>query len=202
MKRFFLLSITMLMSVALLMTACKKDKPQPDNSGNNGNTTPSQTIADNTLVYDGVTYHIDNVDVGYYHSELTLIMATTNDTLEDGSPLLTVDDIHISPNVWNRTYDMVDQSQWPDFSMLGLILMGAVDLGYEGFCNGGTGTHGWLDGVSYEEGNIFSSGTYRVDGNNDGTPITVTVDGTLINGKTLKMKLVSGNYEINEYKSN
>lgn len=190
-----------MVSAAMLMTGCKKDKPQPDNNSGNGGSgggcdTPSETIAANTVVYDGVTYHIDNVDVGYFHPELTLVMATTNDTLEDGRPLLTVDDIHISPNVWNRTYDMVDQSQWPDFSMLGLILTGAVELGYEGFCNAGTGTHGWLDGEEYETGNIFSSGTYRVDGNNDGTPITVTVEGTLINGKTLKMKLVSGNYSI------
>ena len=197
MKRFFLLGITLMVSAAMLMTACKKDKPQPNNnSGSGGSDTPTQTIADNTLVYDGVTYHFDNVYVSYMHSELTGMSATTNDTLEDGRPLLTVDDIHISPNVWNRTFDMVDQSQWPDFSMLGLILTGAVELGYEGFCNSGTSTHGWLDGEEYETGNIFSNGTYRVDGNNDGTPITVTVEGTLINGKTLKMKLVSGNYSI------
>lgn len=201
MKRFFLLGITLMTVAAMLMTGCKKDKPQPDNNSGNGggSDTPTQTIADNTLVYDGVTYHLDNVYVEYCHSELTLMIATTNDTLEDGRPMLTVDDIHISPNVWNKTYDMVDQSQWPDFSMLGLILTGAVELGYEGFCNGGIGTQGFLDGVLYESGNIFSSGTYRVDGNNDGTPITVTVEGTLINGKTLKMKLVSGNYQINNY---
>ena len=53
-----------------------------------------------------------------------------------------------------------------------------------------------LDGVYYEHESIFTSATYRVSGNNDGTPITVTLDGTLKNGKTLQMKLVSGRYDV------
>ena len=48
----------------------------------------------------------------------------------------------------------------------------------------------------YEHESIFTSATYRVSGNNDGTPITVTLDGTLKNGKTLQMKLVSGRYDV------
>ena len=55
---------------------------------------------------------------------------------------------------------------------------------------------GCIDSVYYENESIFTNGTYRVSGNNDGTPITVTLNGKLKNGKTLQMKLVSGNYEV------
>ena len=37
MKRLFHLAITLMVSVAVLLTACKKDEPKPDNSGNNNN---------------------------------------------------------------------------------------------------------------------------------------------------------------------
>jgi hypothetical protein len=81
--------------------------------------------------------------------------------------------------------------------MVSLHLYGVVEMTFEMFNNGGnTGGYGTLDGQEYENESIFSSGTYSVSGNNDGTPITVTYDGVLKNGKTLKMKLVSDNYPL------
>ncbi len=50
-------------AAAMLMTGCKKDKPQPDNSGNGGNGGGSDTpteIAANTLVLNGTTYHLNS----------------------------------------------------------------------------------------------------------------------------------------------
>ena len=69
-------------------------------------------------------------------------------------------------------------------------------MSYDGYYNGDKDINGLLDGVYYEHESIFTSATYRVSGNNDGTPITVTLDGTLKNGKTLQMKLVSGRYDV------
>lgn len=159
----------------------------------------ADSLADNTLVYDGHTYTFDNVVVDYYHSALTLMSAYTSDTLEYGSPKLMVDGIHIMPAVWNKTLDLTNTSQWPEDVMVALHLYGLVEMNFEAWNNGGNmGAYGNLDGVDYEDESIFSSGTYTVMGNNDGTPITVTYDGTLKNGKKLQLKLVSGNYNVSK----
>lgn len=151
-------------------------------------------LADNTLVYDGVTYTFDHVMVDYCHDALTLVVAETADTLEDGSPRLRLDGIHVSPNAWNYNFNLADLSQWPDEVMVNLVFSGVLDISYTSYVNGDRGVSGRLDGEYYEEESIFTSGTYRVSGNNDGTPVTITVDGTLKNGKTMQMKLVTPDY--------
>jgi len=83
MNKHFHLAITLLVSVAMLMTACKKDDPKPDNSGNNNNqetpggggeggggeVTPNQEYPETAVVLpqavtdiDGNTY--DAVQIG------------------------------------------------------------------------------------------------------------------------------------------
>lgn len=182
------LSILMVAFAMTAMVACNKDKDNEDSPLN---------IANNTLVYDGQTYTFDHVVVDYYHSQLTLMSAFTDDTLENGSPRLMVQGIHIMPEVWNNSFDLADATQYPDGVMVSLHLYGVVEMTFEMFNNGeNTGGYGTLDGQEYENESIFSSGTYSVSGNNDGTPITVTYDGVLKNGKTLKMKLVSDNYPL------
>ena len=166
-------------AAAMLFAACGKDNVED--------------LADNTLVYDGVTYTFSNVMVDYRHSEMTLVSAIAGDPQ---NAELIVDHIHITPNVWNRDFDLVDQSQWPDDVAVYLIINGAIEMQFEGWVNGDRGIFGRLDGVEYEGESIFTSGTYRVSGNNDGTPITITVNGKLKNGKDLKMKLVSPQYNI------
>lgn len=183
--------ILSILTAALLATtiiSCNKDEDSNDATGNSDN------IAANTLVYDGVTYSLDTVVVDCYHSALTLLSAYTSDTLEDGTPMLVVDGIHITPNMWNRDFDLTSQALWPDEVSVYLYLSGVLDFNFDGWCNGDRDMGGYLDGVIYEHSSIFSSGTYRVSGNNDGTPITFVVSGVLKNGKTFKMKIVSGNY--------
>ncbi|MBP5516041.1 MAG: hypothetical protein J6X86_03730 [Bacteroidales bacterium] len=186
MKKLF--SILMVAFAMTTMVACDKDN---DNDGDGD----EMNIADNTLVYDGVTYTFSDVMVDYRHSEMTLVSAFSGDP-QDAE--LIVDHIHITPNVWNRDFDLTDQSQWPDDVAVYLILNGAIDMQFEGWVNVGRNMGGHLDGVEYEGESIFTSGTYRVSGNNDGTPITITVNGKLKNGKTLQMKIVSDNYDINK----
>lgn len=182
MKKLF--SILMIAFAMTTMVACDKDQEDGDNQLN---------IADNTLVYDGVTYNFNTVTVDYRHSEMTLVSAYVGD-MNDAD--LIVDHIHITPNVWNRDFDLTDQSQWPDDVSVYLIINGAVEMQYEGWVNVDRNMGGFLDGVEYEGESIFTSGTYRVSGNNDGTPITITVNGKLKNGKTLQMKIVSDNYSV------
>ena len=189
MKKFFSILAVALMATAIV--SCNKDE---DNSSSAGGNSGGSNIAANTLVYDGITYVFDEVNVDYYHSALTLMSASTSDTLEDGSPRLMVDGIHITPNMWNREFDLTSQAEWPDEVSVYLYLSGTLDFNFDGWCNGDRDMSGYLDGVDYEHSSIFSSGTYRVSGNNDGTPITVTVDGVLKNGKSFKMKIVSGSY--------
>lgn len=188
MKKVF--SILMVALFATAMMSCQKENV---NEGNGSQT----EIAKNTLVYDGTTYTFSDVVVTYYHSQLTLMFAFTGDTLENGQPRLSVEGIHIVPSVWNKTLDLASYAQYPEDATVTLNISGEVNLSYEAWDNGGmVGSHGILDGQEYENESIFTSGTYNVSGNNDGTPITVTVDGKLKNGKTLKMKIVSDNYNL------
>lgn len=192
MKKVF--SILMVAFVMTAMTACEKDNNDTDD---NGNGQPTASIADNTLVYDGQTYKFDDVVVDYYHSELTLVSAFTSDTLDNGDPRLSLEGIHITPSTWNKTFDLANASQWPGEAMVPLHLRGVLNISFEAWANDGVmGGGGDLDGVHYENESIFSSGTYTVSGNNNGTPITITYDGTLKNGKKFQAKVVSNNYDI------
>ena len=180
-------------AAAMMFASCGKDN---ENGGSGSGGGSQQSIADNTMVYDGVTYKFDHVMVGYCHEELTLITAETADTLLDGSPRLMLDGIHITPEAWNRDFNLADISQWPvEYVMINLVFTGVLDISYTSYVNGDRGVSGRLDGEYYEDETIFTSGTYRVSGNNDGTPVTITVNGTLKNGKTLKIKLVTPDYQ-------
>ena len=181
-----------LAATMMLFAACGKDDDNKNSGGSGGGS--GLSIADNTLMYDGVTYTFDYVMVDYYHPELTLVNATTSDTTESGEPLLSIDGIHITPNAWNKSFDLADNSNWPDEISVYLIFNGALDISFDGWVNVDRDISGHLDGVDYEGESIFESGTYSVSGNNDGTPITVTVDGMLKNGKTLQMKIVTPSY--------
>ena len=197
MKKVF--SILMVAFMAASMVGCTEKDNGGSNGGNNGGNnnggTPGANIAANTVSYNGHSYTLDEVVVDYYHSELTLVSAFTSDTLESGEPRLSVQGIHITPNAWNKTLNLADASQWPSEVLVALHVSGADSIAFEAWANDGVlGGGGTLDGVRYENETIFTSGTYSVTGNNDGTPITIVYDGMLKNGKTFKMKIVTGEY--------
>lgn len=79
--------------------------------------------------------------------------------------------LHIRPTMWNKTVDVStvnnDEETW--------------ECGFQG------GPFGEYSDVTES----FSACKIGIKGNNDGTPVTVTLDGTLKNGKTLQMKLVT-----------
>ena len=102
MKRIFLLGITLMVSAAMLMTACKKDNPQPDNGGNDTPTPTPTEVAANTMVLNGTTYHLNchySIDVNgrsYAGAETVELDAENN-------PLFTII-ADVEQNTLNQTY--------------------------------------------------------------------------------------------------
>jgi len=139
-------------------------------------------LADNTIVYDGTIHSLDYVNQERYHEELTYVYGATNETDSEGNAVLAVDGIHIRPGMWNTTIDLSSFTEMTE-SATPIVISGSVNVSF-------LGGNGVIDGVRYEE-NICKSCVFTVQGNNDGTPITITLDAELINGKVLQMKLVT-----------
>ena len=189
MKKLF--SILMVAFALTAMVACdKEDNGDGSNGGNNNNQT--LILADNTLVYNGVTYHMIP-EVLSWGTELTRMWATSTETDDNSEPIIRFDGLHIYPTTWGRTMNLASPVEGDEWI---LAFMGSVLSCNASFEEGGLG--GELDGQNYNNESIFTKGTLLISGNNDGTPITVTLDGTLKNGKTLQMKLVSDNYNMNQ----
>ena len=169
-------------AATMLFAACGKDDVEK--------------LADNTLIYDGTTYHLDQsqMEINYFHPGLTLVTAMSVEQ-QDGSPVITVDHFHIVADDWNKTRDLAnlkdEESYELSFSgtVINLTAFGNINQGRL-FCGG------QLNGTEYEDSPVVTEGTLRVEGNNDGTPITVLLDCKLINGKELKMKLVTPQYNV------
>lgn len=166
MKKVF--SILMVAFAMTAMVACSEKDNEPESTTSN--------LADNTLVYDGTTYHMDAVQ-SYYHAGLTTVDAVSQETDGSGNFMVEFGRLHIRPTMWNKTVDVFtvnnDEETW--------------ECGFQGAIWG-------EEYVGVYDG--FSSCKIGVKGNNDGTPVTVTLDGTLKNGKKLQMKLVTNSQNI------
>lgn len=208
MKNTFRFLGILLVAGAMLFASCEKtdndtqSNASQDNSGTNGNSPAA--LAANTLVYDGTTYHFDPADmlIMYYHPGLTVMCAYSTEV--DGSdtsatPKISVEGLHIPGeewfSMWNKTINLaaLEEEQMYEFHISGSVLNLS---GFGQRTNSQYYYSGTIDGVEYNDENLFTSGTYSVSGSNDGTPVTITLDATLKNGKTLRMKLVTGNYGI------
>ena len=169
-------------AAAMLFAACGKDNVED--------------LADNTLIYDGTTYHLDQskMEINYFHPGLTLVTAMSVEQ-QDGNAAITVDHLHIVGDDWNKTRDLANLNDGEQYE---LNFIGSV-LNCSAFCQkdqGRINCGGQLNGTEYNDTPIVTEGTLRVEGNNNGTPITVLLDCKLVNGKLLKMKLVTPQYSI------
>ena len=169
-------------AAAMLFAACGKDKVEE--------------LADNTLVYNGTVYHLDQSQmfIDYFHSGLTLVTAMSVEQ-QDEAPVITVDHFHIVADDWNKTRDLANLNEGEAYELAfsGPVLICSAFAHQD---QGRTYCGGQLNGTEYEDTPVVTEGTLRVEGNNDGTPITVLLDCKLINGKELKMKLVTPQYNI------
>ena len=201
-KKFLMIAA----AAALLFAACGKDEENSNNnaSGSQGGGSNTPALADNTLVYDGVTYHVNRDTTGmvvmYYHDELTLFSAWSTEKDSGSMSKIALAHFHIMPGMWNKTQNLASLAREEFYevivegTVLNLIARGSC---YESGSNGSLLTYfgGNLDGTEYDETQcLFSSGSFTVTGRNDGSPFTVEMDATLINGKRLQMKLTSPDY--------
>lgn len=186
MKKLF--SILMVAFAMTAMVAC----------GDKDNETPAEsTLADNTLVYDGVTYEMIPL-VEIYNPSLTMLNAFSKDTSLDGQPKIMLDHFHILSNeefsMWNSTTDLANPTgnSHYEIAFIGEVL---TMLG-SGSANG---AGGFIDDVQYENETVFKSGTIKVTGENDGSgKVLVELDCILKNGKALKMKIRSEHVGLGE----
>ena len=147
----------------MLFAACGKDD---ENNGGSGSGS-QLNIADNTLVYDGVTYHMI-ARQNYRSEEFTQFWAYSEERDENDN-LMVYDELHIHPNMWNKTADIFAET--------------TDDINWQSKFKGTV-----LEADIYED---FSACTIGIYGKNDGSPVTLTLEGTLKNGKTIQMKLVT-----------
>ena len=161
--------IMMFVAAATMMFAsCDKDNEK------------TSDLADNTVVYDGVVYNcvagasvFPNGEPGFiqyvlYNQDYTL-------HLEGG----------LYQSAHNRTFDLSRHHDDLEFHFHLGIENGVLDVQWSDNPNN---LWCFLDGDNMNT-SCFSSGTATVT--IDGLHLTIVVDGTLVNGKTLKFKIVT-----------
>lgn len=164
-------------AAAMMFASCGKD----NNEGNSSNI-PQTDIANNTLVYDGVTYQMEPLPAGNAPS------SASKDSI-DGEPLFFFDGYHFrDESMWNKTINLAALSEGEEYSIR--ILGSVLDLNCSGWWEAGQAMYwGEIDGHEYENECVFTNGTFGIYGDINNT--TVIFDCVLKNGKTLRMKLVT-----------
>ena len=151
--------IIVLAAVAMIFTACKKDNP----------------IADNTIVYDGVTYQMTTTLDPFNENLAWMDAHSENDELQFMA-------YHVFPSadfLCDKTYSDLTK-EWPFFECYGVLEMNTE--------------HGMLEGQEYTDGNgdwgtVFESGTAKRTYSNN--TLSLEVDATLKNGKKFALKLTT-----------
>lgn len=141
--------LILLAAVAMVFTACKKD---------------DSSIADNTIVYDGVTYQMDT-QINPFNPNMAFLDAS-NDELQFMAYHVYNETEFLGNKTWNDL-----SKEWPNFECYGLLEMNTED--------------GILDGQQYEC--VFESGTAKQTYSNKA--LSLELNGTLKNGKKLALKL-------------
>lgn len=165
--------IMMFVAAATMMfTACGKDEEG------------SSALADNTVVYDGVVYNGVAAATVFPNGEPGFIQYVLNN--QDYTVHL---EGSLYQNAHNRTIDLARHNDDLDFGFHLGIENGVLDVQWWDNPNN---LWCFLDGDNMNSP-CFSSGTATVTV--DGLHLTVMVDGTLINGKSLKFKIVTDCHE-------
>lgn len=163
-----------LAATMILFVGCDKD--------DNDSGIPQIGIADNTLVYDGVTYQMNPLPAGNAPSSASI--DSTN-----GEPLFYFDGYHFhDERMWNKTINLAALAEGEEYTIA--IFGSVLSLNCSGWWEAGRAMYwGMIDGQEYENECVFTSGTFGLYGDLNHT--TVIMDCVLKNGKTLKMKLVT-----------
>lgn len=151
----------MLAAVAMLFTACRKEE---------------QTLADNTIVYDGKTYQVTTTLDPFNENMAWMDAHHENDEI-------TFLAYHVFPSsefLCDKTYDDLTK-EWPFFEIHGILEMDTE--------------HGQLDGQEYPDGDwwgtVFERGTAKRTYANK--TLSLEVNAILKNGKSFALKLTVTN---------
>ena len=180
MKKVF--SILMIALLTTAMVACKKDNPQPSNNngGNNGENNDTPTLADNVLIYDGVTY------TGEASATISnSIIQYALQKMDGGNDNFFVQGSYKGAD--NCTFDLTKVVEGVDFHVHVMIEGGVFDMQYS--VNTENGLWSFVDGDNTPGVSSFTSGTATVTKNDNN--LTIVMDGVVRNGKSLKCKLVT-----------
>lgn len=164
--------IIVLAAVAMLFTACGKDnEPQLEN---------------NTLVYDGITYHfqsrawLENWGPVVDHYIVTM---SQGDGLHEMHVNFAAENLSQTFDL-TKTYDNVEFGCSLVLEQGASIYFSHFDNSYAGYING-----------EQQDKTIFSAGTFTSLFDDNG--ITFTLNGTLTNGKALAFKVFVPKNEFN-----
>ena len=148
-----------LAAAALMFTGCKKENEE-------------QTLADNTIVYDGMTYQMTTT-LDPFNENLAWMVAS-NDSINFTA-------YHVFPSsefLCDKTYDDLTE-EWPLFMIYGVLEMDTE--------------HGMLEGQEYPNADgdwwesVFESGTAKRTYANK--TLSLEVNSILKNGKKFALKL-------------
>lgn len=163
--------IIILAAVAMLFTACKKD---------------GSTIADNTFIYNDVTYHMTNLQLyGGINGELE---GESTELGPQGSPAVMFCGHHILQSQLNKTFDLTKYytTGSTDIEELQLFVCGeVVDFGFRI-------DKEWWDGhignTNYDH-TYFTEGTMTITGD-ENSEFVYTASGKMVNGDTFEFRIV------------
>ncbi len=162
--------------VALLATAmisCDKEEGSTD-------TTAEEATLTNTLVYDGVVFHGTPGATGFNHGEPGFIQYVLNNYSDTASLMITGGlyendhncTLNLAENNSDHHFNFTISAQKDDTSF---------DLQFWGY-------EGTLNGEETNGSPLFTSGTATITVTDD-QHVTIDVEGTLTNGKTLKFNI-------------
>lgn len=179
--RFFMMFVAALM----MFTACKKDKPQPDNGNNGNNETPTVTeAAENTMVFNGRVYQLNcgyGIDVAQNRSYAS---GSTVETDANGDPLYEIMS-DVEDFCLNRVFDLT--TVYEDATYYFSMRTPDYSEEYSQGNTSGFGINGIINGNYYEDSSIFSSGRLTITRTE--TDFIYKLTGTLKTGQSLSFHI-------------
>lgn len=177
-----------LAATMMLFAACGKDDEET-NSANNSNS-QQVNIADNTLVYDGVTYQLE-AQFAYPNNSMGWLMIQSVEKDVNEEPIIRMphDEIHLYSYLVGQTIDLTQIfREWPGYEF---ALEGAVNWMFGSYeVNDETYIGGTIEGTDYDNVTPFKSGsTMKITVEND--TFTLVINAESKNGHQLNLRVVT-----------
>lgn len=151
-----------LAAVTILFTSCQKEK-----------------INDNEIIYNGITYHLQNVDFSYFDTAQGQIRGNSVEIGPGGTPEVVLSDLRVWRHFFGKSYDLAEPEDYGiEISINGEAIR--FILRHEPIWVG------WI-GETYYATSIFRHGTLTIT--NDSNGLVYALNGTLRNGDTVQIRI-------------